>query len=110
MVHEGKNEEEYEISVENENNDVSETASELVINRPPKPPGLALGPYYQFLTTNVEKMQWIGSALIFRSILFDQPKIELISEVKVDYDWETLYENLFDMRAYRINLHRITSL
>lgn len=74
------------------------------INRPPKPPGRAMGPYYQFLTTDLEKMQWIGSVLIFRHISSARPKVEFISAVKIDYDWEILYENVFDMCAYRINL------
>ena len=79
-------------------------SDEHPINRPPKPPGLTLGPYYQFLTTDLEKMQWLGSVLIFQHVSFDQPKIEFTSETKIDYDWEILYENVFNMRAYRINL------
>ncbi|UJR10873.1 hypothetical protein I4U23_015060 [Adineta vaga] len=74
------------------------------LNRPPKPPGPALGPYFNFITTDLDKMLWMGSALIFRQISFDRPHIEFICDVNVDYDWEILYENLFDMCAYRINM------
>lgn len=75
------------------------------LNRPPKPPGRALGPYFQFIRTDLERMLWIGSALVFRHVSLDRPKVEFISEAKIDYSYEVLYENLFDMRAYRINLH-----
>jgi hypothetical protein len=74
------------------------------INRPPKPPGPALGPFFQFISTDLKKMLWMGSVLIFRHVSFDQPHIEFICDVKVGYKWETLYENIFDLRAYRINL------
>jgi hypothetical protein len=41
---------------------VSQPIVQRPINRPPKPHGSALGPYYQFLTTNLDdKMQCIGS-------------------------------------------------
>jgi hypothetical protein len=93
------------MSAEEENKDLSQTAGKPVVDRPPKPPGPALGPYYQFITTDLEKMQWLGSVLIFRHVSFDRPTIEFISDVKVDYDWEILYDNLFDMRAYRVNLY-----
>ena len=83
----------------------TEAATESpAINRPPKPPGSTLGPYFQFITTDLTKMLWIGSALIFRDISFDQPKIEFTCDVRVDYRWEILYENLFHLRAYRIHL------
>jgi hypothetical protein len=49
-------------------------------------------------------MLWMGSVLIFRHVSFDQPHIEFMCDVKVGYKWETLYENIFDLRAYRINL------
>jgi hypothetical protein len=74
------------------------------INRPPKPPGPALGPFLNFISTDLNKMLWIGSVLIFRHISFDRPKIKFICDMKVDYNWEILYENIFDLRAYRINL------
>jgi hypothetical protein len=74
------------------------------ITRPPKRPGPALGPYYQFLTTDLNKMLWLGSALIFRDISYDQPKIEFFSEPKLDYNCEILYDNICHMRAYRINI------
>ncbi|CAF1449810.1 unnamed protein product [Rotaria sordida] len=88
-----------------ENNDLRETSTELVVNRPPQPPGPALGPYFQFITTDLEKMLWIGSVLIFRHVSYTQPSMQFNAKVKVTDDWETLYENLFDMRAYRINLN-----
>jgi hypothetical protein len=74
------------------------------ITRPPRRPGPALGPYYQFLTTDLHKMLWFGSALILRDISYDQPKIEFFSEPKLDYNWEVLYDNICNMRAYRINI------
>ena len=83
----------------------TEAATESpAINRPPKPPEHALGPFYHFITTDLKKMLWLGSALIFRHVSFDQPKIEFICDVKVDYNWEVLYENIFDMCAYRVNI------
>jgi hypothetical protein len=83
----------------------SETcASSPAINRPPKAPGPALGPYYQFITTDLHRMLWIGSALIFRHVSFPCPSIEFVSQVNVEYDWEILYENIFDLRAYRLNI------
>lgn len=90
----------------NENDDNGSSESNILrpINRPPKPPGHAMGPYYQFLTTDLETMQWIGSVLIFRHVSFARPKVEFIGAVKIEYDWEILYENVFDMCAYRINL------
>ncbi|CAF3052953.1 unnamed protein product [Rotaria sp. Silwood2] len=87
------------------NNDLLETSTELVVNRPPQPPGPALGPYFQFITTDLENMLWVGSVLIFRHVSYDRPIIQFKAKVKVDFDWETLYENLFNMRAYRINLN-----
>jgi hypothetical protein len=74
------------------------------INRPPKPPGPELGPYFQFISTDLNKMLWIGSALIFRHVSFDQPNIEFVYDAKVDHDWEILYENLFDLCIYRVNI------
>ena len=74
------------------------------INRPPRPPGPALGPYYHFIRTDLDKMLWLGSVLIFRQVSFERPKIEFFSEAKVDFSWEVLYDNLFDMRAYRVSL------
>ena len=74
------------------------------ITRPPTRPGPALGPYYQFLTTDLEKMLWLGSVLIFRDCSYDRPTIEFSSEVRVEYDWEILYDNICNMRAYRINI------
>ncbi|CAF1180334.1 unnamed protein product [Rotaria sp. Silwood1] len=88
-----------------EKNGLLETSSELVVNRPPQPPGPALGPYFQFITTDLEKMLWVGSVLIFRHVSYNRPSIQFKAKVKVDFDWETLYENLFDMRAYRVNLN-----
>ncbi|CAF0958615.1 unnamed protein product [Adineta ricciae] len=74
------------------------------ITRPPQRPGPALGPYYQFLTTDLNQMLWYGSALIFREISFDQPTIDFFCEPKLDYSWEVLYDNIFNMRAYRVNI------
>jgi hypothetical protein len=74
------------------------------ITRPPKRPGPALGPYYQFITTDLNKMLWNGSVLILRDVSFDQPKIEFFCEPKLDSNWEILYDNIFNMRVYRINL------
>ncbi|CAF2835243.1 unnamed protein product [Rotaria sp. Silwood2] len=74
------------------------------INRPPKPPGPALGPFFQFISTDLKKMLWIGSALIFRHVSFNQPNIEFVCDPKVDYNWEILYENIFDLCAYRVNI------
>ncbi|CAF3599539.1 unnamed protein product [Rotaria sp. Silwood1] len=88
-----------------ENNDLLQTVTEDVVMRPPRPPEQAMGPYFQFITTDLENMLWIGSVLIFRHVSYDQPTIEFTTTVKIDYDWETLYENIFDMRAYRINLN-----
>ena len=80
------------------------TAASSAINHPPKPPGNSLGPYFQFISTDLKKMLWMGSVLIFRHVSFNQPKIEFIYDAKVDYNWEILHENLFDLRAYRVNL------
>ncbi|CAF3971055.1 unnamed protein product [Rotaria sp. Silwood2] len=74
------------------------------ITRPPKPPPPALGPYFQFITTDLNRKLWIGSALIFRHISFYQPKIEFFCESKLVYNWEILYENVRNMRSYRINM------
>ena len=74
------------------------------INRPPKPPGNTLGPFFHYITTDLKKMLWMGSALIFHHTSLNQPKIEFISDAQVSYQWEILYENLFHMRAYRLNL------
>ncbi len=74
------------------------------LNRPPRSPGPVLGPFVQFISTDLEKMLWMGIVLIFLHVSFDQPHIEFICDVKVGYKWKTLYENIFDMRAYCINL------
>ena len=74
------------------------------INRPPKPPGPALGPFFQFITTDLNRMLWIGSALIFRHISFDQPHLQFDCDVQINYQWEILYENIFNLRAYRVHL------
>ncbi|CAF0772633.1 unnamed protein product [Rotaria sordida] len=83
---------------------VSVSLETPTVTRPPKRFASTLGPYYQFITTDLNKMLWIGSALIFCEISFDQPKIEFFCEPKVDYNYEILYENLFNMRIYRINI------
>ncbi|CAF3823060.1 unnamed protein product [Adineta steineri] len=84
----------------------TEAATESpAINRPPKPPGPALGPYFQLISTDLNKMLWMGSALIFRHISFNQPNIEFICDVNVDYNWEILYENIYDLCAYRVNIY-----
>ena len=74
------------------------------LNRPPKPPAAALGPFFQFISTDLKKMLWMGSALIFRHVSFDRPRLEFSSEVRVDHQWEVLYSNIFDLRAYRVNI------
>lgn len=74
------------------------------ITHPPPKPKSALGPYFQFLTTDLEQMLWLGSALILRDISYAQPKIEFFAEQKLDFHWEILYDNIRDMRAYRINI------
>jgi hypothetical protein len=74
------------------------------ITRPPQRPAPALGPYYQFITTDLNKMLWFGSALLIREVSFEQPTIEFFCEPKLDYTWEILYDNIFNMRAYRINI------
>jgi len=74
------------------------------ITRPPRPPGKKLGPFFQFITTDLDRKLWIGSALVFRHVDFNQPHIEFDCDVRIDYQWEILYENLFDLRAYRIHL------
>ncbi len=43
----------------------------LGLNCPPKPPGPALGLFFQFISTDLEKMLWIGIILIFRHVSFD---------------------------------------
>ncbi|CAF2139093.1 unnamed protein product [Rotaria magnacalcarata] len=87
-----------------ETSELLETSTDDSVQRPPRPPGPALGPYYQFITTDLKSMQWIGSALIFRHVSCARPSIEFKAQAVVTYDWEVLYENLFDMRAYRVNL------
>ncbi|UJR20625.1 hypothetical protein I4U23_023750 [Adineta vaga] len=74
------------------------------INRPPRKPGPALGPYYHFIKTDLNRMLWLGSALIFREISYDSPRIEFDSQAKLDFNNEILYDNIFNMRAYRINI------
>jgi hypothetical protein len=82
-----------------------ETRTEpTTINHPPRPPETTLGPYFQFISTDLKKMLWMGSVLIFRHISYGQPEIEFICDIKVDYNWEILYKNLFNMCAYRVNL------
>ncbi|CAF3163824.1 unnamed protein product [Rotaria sp. Silwood2] len=92
-------------NMSSENNNLLPSITEHVVQRPPRPPESAMGPYFQFITTDLENMLWIGSVLIFRHVSYEQPTIEFTAKVKVDYDWEILYEDLFDMRAYRINLN-----
>ncbi|UJR20209.1 hypothetical protein I4U23_023340 [Adineta vaga] len=75
----------------------------LVIH-PPRPPRSKIGPFIQFITTDLKNMLWMGSLLIFRHISFERPKLEFQSDVKIDFNWEILYENLFNLRAYRVNL------
>src|SRR5690349_4855433 len=50
------------------------------VHHPPKPPGTALGPFFHFISTDLKKMLWMGSILIFRHVSFDQPKIEFICD------------------------------
>ena len=89
--------------------EIPQTAEEVVkspgVNHPPRPPGKAMGPFLHFISTDLKRMIWKGSILMFRHVSFPQPKLTFISDVKVDYEWETLYENIFDLRAYRINLY-----
>ena len=82
----------------------SHSVASPAISRPPKNPGPALGPYYHFIGTDLTQMRWLGSALIFRHVSFARPKIEFSSAVKIEHRWEVLFENLFDMRAYRVDL------
>lgn len=84
--------------------DVSDIDTKHSVSRPPRPPGPALGPYFQFITTELDKMLWIGSILLFRHVDYQVPTIQFVSVAKVEFAWEVLYENLFNMRAYRINL------
>lgn len=56
------------------------------VTRPPKPSGPSLGPYYQFITTDINKMLWFGSVLIFRDVSYDQPNMEFFCEPKIDYN------------------------
>ena len=74
------------------------------MTRPPVRTSSALGPYYQFLTTDLNRMLWFGSALILREVSYDRPRIEFSCEPQLDYNWEILYDNIFNMRVYRINL------
>ncbi|CAF3338499.1 unnamed protein product [Rotaria socialis] len=88
-----------------ENNNLLQATMEYVVKRPPKPAGCRMGPYLQFVTTDLENMFWIGSIVIFRHISYRRPTIEFTAEVKIAYDWEILYENLLSIRAYQINLN-----
>ncbi|CAF1415609.1 unnamed protein product [Adineta ricciae] len=82
------------------------TTESPAINRPPKSPGEALGPFFQFITTDLNRMLWIGSALVFRHVSYTQPHIEFLggNNTSINYTWEILYENIFDLRAYRVNI------
>lgn len=75
------------------------------VNRPPKPPGDYCGPYYAFQGTSGNT--WYGSALLFRHINLAKPTLKLRahdgSNVK-EPEWEVLYENVFGMTAWRVNL------
>lgn len=75
------------------------------VNRPPKPPGDACGPYWQFITTKGD--EWYGSALLFRHTNLAKPRLELSTDDGArihEPDWEVLYESIFGMTAWRINL------
>ena len=74
------------------------------MTRPPKRTSPALGPYYQFVTTDLNRKLWLGSALILREVSFDRPDIEFSCEPTIEFHYETLYENLFQMRVYRVNI------
>jgi len=74
------------------------------VNHPPRMPASKLGPFFQFVRTDLKEMLWIGSALILQHISLDQPKIEFTCQTKVNFNWEILYENLFDFRIFRVNL------
>ena len=80
------------------------TPASSLINHPPKPPGNILGPCFQFISVDLKRMLWMGSALICRHFSFNRPKIEFICDAKIDYNWEILYENIFNLRVYRVNL------
>ncbi|CAF0963286.1 unnamed protein product [Rotaria sp. Silwood1] len=80
------------------------TVQSPAMNRPPQRPGPALGPYYHFIKTDLNQMLWLGSALVFRHVSFERPQIEFSCKPKLDYHWEVLYDNLFDMQIYRINI------
>ena len=58
------------------------TAESPAISHPPRPPGTTLGPFFQFISTDLKKMLWMGSVLIFRHVSFDQPKIEFICDAQ----------------------------
>ena len=74
------------------------------INRPPKSPDDALGPFFQFISTDRQNMRWLGSALLFRHVSFGQPHIEFFCDNRIEYDWEVLHANIFDLCAYRLNI------
>ncbi|CAF5175608.1 unnamed protein product, partial [Rotaria sp. Silwood1] len=43
-----------------ENCDLLDPCTEHVVHRPPRSPEPSLGPYFQFISTDLENMLWIG--------------------------------------------------
>lgn len=74
------------------------------VNHPPRPPDDAMGPFFHFITTDLDNMVWKGSVLIFRHISYTRPGMTFISDVKIDFQWEILYDNIFNLCVYRMNL------
>ncbi len=75
------------------------------VNRPPKPPGDYLGPYFQFLTTKEDR--WIGSCLLLRKRNLPGPVFLMECDTDADLgnvDWDVLYEDIFGFTAWRLNL------
>lgn len=75
------------------------------VNRPPKSPGDYCGPYWQFITTQGDEYRC--SALLFRYTHLEKPRLDLETDngAKTTVtDWEVLYEDIFGMTAWRINL------